>query len=154
MARTSFVANPAKIKVIGLGGGGSNAVTRMVRENIQGVEFIAMNTDAQALAVCEAPVCVQLGPKLTRGLGAGGDHHVGAKAAEENRDELREIVTGADMVFLTAGMGGGTGTGSIRWWPRLPSKRRADHRRGHQALRFRRRAPHGDGGRRYRKPDR
>jgi len=112
MARTSFVANPAKIKVIGLGGGGSNAVTRMVRENIQGVEFIAMNTDAQALAVCEAPVCVQLGPKLTRGLG-GGDHHVGAKAAEENRDELRDIVGGADMVFLTAGMGGGTGTGSI-----------------------------------------
>jgi cell division protein FtsZ len=113
MARTSFVANPAKIKVIGLGGGGSNAVTRMVRENIQGVEFIAMNTDAQALAVCEAPVCVQLGPKLTRGLGAGGDHHVGQKAAEENRDELKEIISGADMVFLTAGMGGGTGTGSI-----------------------------------------
>jgi len=113
MARTSFVANPAKIKVIGLGGGGSNAVTRMVRENIQGVEFIAMNTDAQALAVCEAPMCVQLGPKLTRGLGAGGDHVIGAKAAEENRDELREIVSGADMVFLTAGMGGGTGTGAI-----------------------------------------
>ena len=113
MARTSFVANPAKIKVIGLGGGGSNAVTRMVRENIQGVEFIAMNTDAQALAVCEAPMCVQLGPKLTKGLGAGGDHIIGAKAAEENRDELREIISGADMVFLTAGMGGGTGTGSI-----------------------------------------
>ncbi len=113
MARTSFVANPAKIKVIGLGGGGSNAVTRMVRENIQGVEFIAMNTDAQALAVCEAPMCVQLGPKLTRGLGAGGDHHVGQKAAEENKDELKDIVGGADMVFLTAGMGGGTGTGSI-----------------------------------------
>jgi len=113
MARTSFVANPARIKVIGLGGGGSNAVTRMVRENIQGVEFIAMNTDAQALAVCEAPMCVQLGPKLTRGLGAGGDHIMGAKAAEENRDELREIVSGADMVFLTAGMGGGTGTGAI-----------------------------------------
>ena len=104
MARTSFVANPAKIKVIGLGGGGSNAVTRMVRENIQGVEFIAMNTDAQALAVCEAPMCVQLGPKLTRGLGAGGDHHIGAKAAEENRDELREIVGGADKVVLTARM--------------------------------------------------
>ena len=113
MARTSFVANPARIKVIGLGGGGSNAVTRMVRENIQGVEFIAMNTDAQALAVCEAPMCVQLGPKLTRGLGAGGDHHVGTKAAEETKDELKDIVSGADMVFLTAGMGGGTGTGSI-----------------------------------------
>jgi cell division protein FtsZ len=113
MARTSFVANPAKIKVIGLGGGGSNAVTRMVRENIQGVEFIAMNTDAQALAICEAPMCVQLGPKLTKGLGAGGDHVIGAKAAEENRDELKEIISGADMVFITAGMGGGTGTGSI-----------------------------------------
>ncbi len=113
MARTSFVANPAKIKVIGLGGGGSNAVTRMVRENILGVEFIAMNTDAQALAVCEAPVCVQLGPKLTKGLGAGGDHTVGQKAAEENKDELKDIVSGADMVFVTAGMGGGTGTGSI-----------------------------------------
>jgi cell division protein FtsZ len=113
MARTSFVANPAKIKVIGLGGGGSNAVTRMVRENIQGVEFIAMNTDAQALAVCEAPMCVQLGPKLTKGLGAGGDHHIGQKAAEETRDELREVIGGADMVFITAGMGGGTGTGAI-----------------------------------------
>ncbi len=113
MARTSFVASPAKIKVIGLGGGGSNAVTRMVRENIQGVEFIAMNTDAQALAICEAPVCVQLGPKLTKGLGAGGDHVIGAKAAEENRDELKEIIAGADMVFITAGMGGGTGTGAI-----------------------------------------
>jgi cell division protein FtsZ len=113
MARTSFVASPAKIKVIGLGGGGSNAVTRMVRENIQGVEFIAMNTDAQALAVCEAPMCVQLGPKLTKGLGAGGDHHIGHKAAEETRDELREVVSGADMVFVTAGMGGGTGTGAI-----------------------------------------
>jgi cell division protein FtsZ len=113
MARTSFVASPAKIKVIGLGGGGSNAVTRMVRENIQGVEFIAMNTDAQALAVCEAPMCVQLGPKLTKGLGAGGDHHVGQQAAEETRDELREVLSGADMIFVTAGMGGGTGTGAI-----------------------------------------
>ena len=112
MARTSFVANPAKIKVIGLGGGGCNAVTRMVREDIQGVEFIAMNTDAQALAICEAPQCIQLGTKLTKGLGVGGDHHLGMKAAEENRDELKDLVSGADMVFVTAGMGGGTGTGS------------------------------------------
>jgi cell division protein FtsZ len=112
MARTSFVANPAKIKVIGLGGGGCNAVTRMVREDIQGVEFIAMNTDAQALAVCEAPQCIQLGTKITKGLGVGGDHNLGTKAAEENRDELKDLVTGADMVFVTAGMGGGTGTGS------------------------------------------
>ena len=102
MARTSFVANPAKIKVIGLGGGGCNAVTRMVRENIQGVEFIAMNTDAQALAICEAPQCIQLGAKLTKGLGVGGDHTWGMKAAEENRDELKDLVIGADMVFVTA----------------------------------------------------
>jgi cell division protein FtsZ len=112
MAKTSFVPNPAKIKVIGLGGGGCNAVTRMVREEIQGVEFIAMNTDAQALAITEAPTRIQLGEKLTRGLGVGGDHLKGQKAAEENRDELRELISGADMVFITAGMGGGTGTGS------------------------------------------
>ena len=112
MAKSSFVANPAKIKVIGLGGGGSNAITRMVREEIQGVEFIAMNTDAQALAVTEAPIRIQLGEKLTRGLGVGGDHNVGQKAAEESRDELQELVGGADMVFITGGMGGGTGTGA------------------------------------------
>ena len=112
MAKTSFVPNPARIKVFGCGGGGCNAVTRMVREEIQGVEFIALNTDAQALAITEAPVRVQLGEKVTRGLGAGGDHTMGQKAAEESRDEIRELVTGADMVFVTAGMGGGTGTGS------------------------------------------
>ena len=112
MARTSFVANPAKIKVIGLGGGGCNAITRMVREEIQGVEFIAMNTDAQALAITEAPTRIQLGEKLTRGLGVGGDHSLGGKAAEESRDELKEIASGADMVFITGGMGGGTGTGA------------------------------------------
>ncbi|MFC1972620.1 cell division protein FtsZ [Chloroflexota bacterium] len=112
MARTSFAPNPARIKVIGLGGGGSNAITRMVREEIQGVEFIAMNTDAQALALTEAPIRIQLGEKISRGLGVGGDHTLGQKAAEETRDELREVVTGADMVFITAGMGGGTGTGA------------------------------------------
>lgn len=112
MAKTSFAANPAKIKVIGLGGGGSNAITRMVREDIQGVEFVAMNTDAQALAITEAPIRLQLGEKLTRGLGVGGDHNLGQRAAEESRDELSEIVSGADMVFITAGMGGGTGTGA------------------------------------------
>jgi len=112
MAKTSFVPNPAKIKVIGLGGGGCNAITRMVREEIQGVEFIAMNTDAQALAITESPIRVQLGEKLTRGLGVGGDHELGQKAAEESRDELKELVAGADMVFITAGMGGGTGTGA------------------------------------------
>jgi len=112
MAKTSFVPNGAKIKVFGCGGGGSNAITRMVREEIQGVEFIAVNTDAQALAITEAPVRLQLGEKLTRGLGAGGDHNTGMKAAEESRDEIKELVQGADMVFVTAGMGGGTGTGS------------------------------------------
>ena len=112
MAKSSFVANPARIKVIGLGGGGSNAITRMVREEIEGVEFIAMNTDAQALAVTEAPIRIQLGEKLTKGLGVGGDHNLGQKAAEESRDELSEIVDGADMVFITSGMGGGTGTGA------------------------------------------
>ena len=112
MAKTSFVPNPARIKVIGLGGGGCNAITRMVREEIQGVEFIGMNTDAQALAITEAPLRIQLGEKLTRGLGVGGDHEMGQKAAEESRDELKELVSGADMVFITCGMGGGTGTGA------------------------------------------
>ena len=112
MAKTSFVANPAKIKVIGLGGGGCNAVTRMVQEEIRGVEFIAMNTDAQALAITEAPDRIQLGEKLTKGLGVGGDHGLGQKAAEENRDDIKDIVSGADIVFITCGMGGGTGTGA------------------------------------------
>jgi len=112
MAKTSYVPGPAKIKVIGLGGGGCNAVTRMVREGIQGVEFIGMNTDAQALAITEAPIRVQLGERLTRGLGVGGDHKLGQKAAEESRSELKDILTGADMVFITVGMGGGTGTGA------------------------------------------
>ncbi len=112
MAKQSFAMNPARIKVIGLGGGGCNAITRMVREDIHGVEFIAMNTDAQAIAVTEAPTRVQLGEKLTRGLGAGGDHTFGQKAAEENREEIKSLIAGADMVFVTCGMGGGTGTGA------------------------------------------
>jgi len=112
MAKTSFNMSPARIKVIGLGGGGCNAVTRMVREQIHGVEFIGANTDAQALAITEAPIRVQLGEKLTKGLGVGGDHILGQKAAEESRDELRELLAAADMVFITCGMGGGTGTGS------------------------------------------
>jgi len=112
MAKSGFNLSPAKIKVIGLGGGGCNAVSRMVQQNIRGVDFIAMNTDAQAMAITEAPTRIQLGERLTRGLGAGGDHTVGQKAAEESRDDLKEVVAGADMVFITAGMGGGTGTGS------------------------------------------
>ena len=113
MAKTSYVPSPARIKIIGLGGAGCNAITRMIRDEIQGVEFIAMNTDAQHLAVTEAPVRVQLGGKLTRGLGAGGDHKIGQKSAEESRDEISQLVAEADMVFITAGMGGGTGTGSL-----------------------------------------
>jgi len=112
MAKTSFAPNPAKIKVIGLGGGGCNAITRMVQEEIHGVDFIGVNTDAQALLLTEAPTRVQIGEKLTRGLGVGGDHVLGQKAAEQSRDELRECVRGADMVFITVGMGGGTGTGA------------------------------------------
>lgn len=112
MAKTSFAPNPAKIKVIGLGGGGCNAITRMVQEEIHGVDFIGVNTDAQALLLTEAPTRVQIGEKLTRGLGVGGDHVLGQKAAEQSRDELRECVRGADMVFVTVGMGGGTGTGA------------------------------------------
>lgn len=102
----------ARIKVIGVGGGGQNAVNRMMEEGIQGVEFIAANTDAQALTLSRAPVRVRLGDKLTRGLGAGGDPEVGRKAAEESSDELYSALKGADMVFVTAGMGGGTGTGA------------------------------------------
>ncbi len=102
----------ARIKVIGVGGGGQNAVNRMISTGIQGVEFIAANTDAQALALSKAPVRIRLGEKLTRGLGAGGDPEVGRKAAEESADELYNVLKGADMVFVTAGMGGGTGTGA------------------------------------------
>ncbi|MBA7594016.1 Cell division protein FtsZ [subsurface metagenome] len=112
MAKTSFVPNPARIKVIGLGGGGCNAITRMIQEEIQGVDFIGVNTDAQALLLTEAPTRIQIGEKMTRGLGVGGDHTLGRKAAEQSRDELRESVRGADMVFITVGMGGGTGTGA------------------------------------------
>jgi cell division protein FtsZ len=102
----------ARIKVIGVGGGGQNAVNRMIEEGIEGVEFIAANTDAQALTLSKAPIRVRLGDKLTRGLGAGGDPEVGRKAAEESADELYSALKGADMVFVTAGMGGGTGTGA------------------------------------------
>ena len=113
MAKTTYTPAPARIKAIGIGGGGTNAINRMIREGIRGVEFIAMNTDAQALALAEAPTRIQLGEKLTRGLGAGGDHRVGYKAAEESKQTIQEVVEGADMVFVAAGMGGGTGTGGI-----------------------------------------
>jgi len=102
----------ARIKVIGVGGGGSNAVNRMIDEGIQGVDFIVANTDAQALMLTKAKGKVRLGDKLTRGLGAGGNPEVGRKAAEESADELYAALKGSDMVFVTAGMGGGTGTGA------------------------------------------
>ena len=102
----------AQIRVIGVGGGGSNAVNRMIQANMMGIEFIAVNTDAQALLLTQAPAFIRIGDKLTRGLGAGGNPSVGAKAAEENAEELYERLKGSDMVFITAGMGGGTGTGA------------------------------------------
>jgi len=113
MAKQIYTPAPARIKGIGIGGGGCNAITRMVREGIKGVDFIAMNTDGQALALAEAPTRIQLGEKLTRGLGAGGDHKLGTKAAEESHSIIEDLVQGADMVFIAAGMGGGTGTGGI-----------------------------------------
>ena len=105
-------AQGAVIKVIGVGGGGGNAINRMVDEGVSGVEFIAANTDVQALSSTKAETVIQLGPKLTRGLGAGGQPEVGRKAAEESEEVLTEAISGADMVFITAGMGGGSGTGA------------------------------------------
>jgi cell division protein FtsZ len=102
----------AQIRVIGVGGGGSNAVNRMIQANMMGIEFITINTDAQALLLTEAPHRIRIGDKLTRGLGAGGNPSVGAKAAEENAEEIYEALKGSDMIFITAGMGGGTGTGA------------------------------------------
>ncbi|MCE7980985.1 MAG: cell division protein FtsZ [Caldilinea sp. CFX5] len=109
---TQFVENFASIKVIGVGGGGQNAVNRMIDEGIQGVEFISVNTDSQALMLSAAPVRLRIGDKLTKGLGSGGNPEIGQRAAEESREEIAEIVKGADMVFVTAGMGGGTGSGA------------------------------------------
>ncbi len=105
-------AENAEIKVIGVGGGGTNAVNRMIAANLSGVEFISANTDAQALTLSQAKVKIQLGDKLTKGLGAGANYEIGKKAAEEDRERIAEALDGADMVFITAGMGGGTGTGA------------------------------------------
>jgi len=104
--------NAARILVIGVGGAGNNAVNRMVEENIMGVEFIGINTDKQALQFCKAPTAMQIGEKLTKGLGAGAKPEIGEKAAEESQEELAQAMKGADMVFVTCGMGGGTGTGA------------------------------------------
>jgi cell division protein FtsZ len=102
----------ARIKCVGVGGGGSNAVNRMIEQGMSGIEFMAINTDAQALLLANAPRRVRIGDKLTRGLGAGGNPEVGQKAAEESQEELYEVLRGADMVFIAAGLGGGTGTGA------------------------------------------
>ena len=102
----------AKIIVIGVGGAGNNAVNRMIDENIGGVEFIGINTDKQALQLCKAPTAIQIGEKLTKGLGAGAKPEVGQKAAEETAEDITAAIKGADMVFVTCGMGGGTGTGA------------------------------------------
>ena len=105
-------SNTAKIKVIGVGGGGGNAVNRMIASEVSGIEFWTVNTDAQALTLSHASKRLQLGQKLTRGLGAGGNPAIGQKAAEESRDEIANALDHPDLVFITAGMGGGTGTGA------------------------------------------
>ncbi len=111
-SQPSYVDNFAQIKVVGVGGGGQNAVNRMIDEGIQGVEFIAVNTDAQALMLSSAPQRLRIGEKITKGLGSGGNPEIGLRAADESREELRQLLSGADMVFVTAGMGGGTGSGA------------------------------------------
>jgi cell division protein FtsZ len=112
VAKTAYVHTPCRIKAIGVGGGGCNALNRMVKAGIQGVEFIAANTDVQHLMLNEASIRVQIGEKITGGLGSGGDPVKGRQAAEESREELRQLISGADMVFIATGMGGGTGTGA------------------------------------------
>ena len=104
--------NFAQIKVVGVGGGGGNAVNRMISEGLGGVEFIAVNTDNQALMLSKAKTRVRIGDKLTRGLGAGGNPEIGRKAAEESSEDLLEVLRGSDMIFIACGMGGGTGTGA------------------------------------------
>jgi cell division protein FtsZ len=111
-AHSQFVDSFAQIKVIGVGGAGQNAVNRMIESGIQGVEFISVNTDAQALMLANAPQRLRIGDKLTKGLGSGGNPEVGLRAAEESREEIEAMLEGADMVFVTAGMGGGTGSGA------------------------------------------
>ena len=123
--RTTEADASAKIIVIGVGGAGNNAVNRMIDENIGGVEFVGINTDKQALQLCKAPTLIQIGEKLTHGQGAGSDPDVGKRSAEESRNNIAKSLENADMVFITAGMGGGTGTGA--------------------ALQVRGQAPHGSG---------
>ena len=127
----------AVIKVVGIGGGGVNAVNRMIDAGLKGVEFIAVNTDAQALLMSDADAKLDIGRELTRGLGAGSDPEVGRQAAEEHRDEIEEILKGADMVFITAGKGAAPAPAGRRWSPRSPRAWGAHHRRGHPAVQLR-----------------
>src|SRR3954449_10705923 len=112
MALRSDSENFALIRVIGVGGGGSNTVNRMIRAEMMGVEFISCNTDAQALLQSDAPHKIRIGDKITRGLGAGGDSAIGARAAEEDSEKIAQALEDSDMVFITAGLGGGTGSGA------------------------------------------
>src|SRR5947209_1478368 len=112
MAQGARLEQYVKIKVVGVGGGGGNAVTRMIETGLGGVEFICMNTDSQVLELSIAPHRLQIGDALTKGLGAGGNPEVGRQAAEESRQDIKKMLEGSDMVFITAGMGGGTGTGA------------------------------------------
>lgn len=112
MDKREFACNQARIRVVGVGGGGCNAITRMIQKEIQGVEFIAVNSDVQDLEATPTKKKVQIGTKLTKGLGVGGDHELGRKAAEESREEIAASIADTDLLFITAGMGGGTGTGA------------------------------------------
>ena len=117
----SFSEKPI-LKVVGVGGGGGNAVNRMIENDVRGVEFVVINTDAQVLRLSKADTRLQIGKQLTRGLGAGANPDIGAQAAEESEDEIRDVLQGADMVFITAGMGGGTGTGAAPVVARIASE--------------------------------
>src|SRR5213082_1921362 len=139
------IRNDAKIKVIGIGGGGGNAVNRMIDAGVEGIEFVVANTDLQALRMSRAPVKIQLGTKLTNGLGAGANPEIGRRAALEDTDKIIDALEGADMVFVTAGLGGGTGTGGAPIVASLARARRTHRRRGHQTLRVRRQTPHDPG---------
>ena len=131
--------NSARIIVVGVGGAGNNAVNRMIDEDIAGVEFIGINTDKQALQFCKASTAMQIGEKLTKGLGAGAKPEIGEKAAEESQEELAQALKGADMVFVTAGMGGGTGSGYCTYRKRYGHP---DGRRCHKAVPFRGKDPY------------
>ena len=138
--------NFALIKVIGVGGGGSNAVNRMIRAEMMGVEFITVNTDAQALLQSDAPHKIRIGDKMTRGLGAGGDPSMGQRAAEEDSEKIYEALKDADMVFITAGMGGGTGSGAAPVIAEIAKDLGCAHRgRGDEAVQLRGHAPQAGG---------